>query len=65
MNHKCEHNKENNNHDLREYVCYCNRVTEEDIIRAVEKGNKTVKEVIMTTGAMKNSNCIENNPKKE
>ncbi|MDR3565300.1 MAG: (2Fe-2S)-binding protein [Negativicutes bacterium] len=46
------------------YVCYCNRVTEDEIIRAVtEHGAKTVAEVAKATGAMKNGNCLVNNPK--
>mgnify|MGYP000978761786 FL=1 len=45
------------------YACYCSKVTEEQIIEAVVKhGAKTVKEVNAITGAMKNSNCKENNP---
>jgi len=45
------------------YACYCSKVTEEQVIEAVVKnGAKTVKEVNAITGAMKNSNCKENNP---
>ena len=45
------------------YACYCSKVTEEQVIEAVLKHNaKTVKEVNAVTGAMKNSNCIQNNP---
>lgn len=45
-------------------ICYCNRVTEQDIESAIkEKGAKTVEDVIRMTGAMKNSNCKVNNPK--
>mgnify|MGYP001034118478 FL=1 len=47
-----------------EYVCYCNKVTEQDIINAVEKqGANSVEKVIKVTGAMVNSNCKINNPK--
>ena len=46
-----------------EYVCYCNHVTEQDIIDAVKDGAQSVQEVIDKTGAMKNSNCAVNNPK--
>lgn len=47
-----------------EYVCYCNKVTEEDIKNAILKmGATTVDEVISLTGAMVNSNCEVNNPK--
>lgn len=46
------------------YICYCNRVTEEEIIRAIiEDGAKTVGDVAKATGAMKNGQCIVNNPK--
>ena len=48
---------------IGEYVCYCNHVTEQDIIEAIENGALTVKDVIDKTGAMKNSNCAVNNPK--
>lgn len=45
------------------YACYCSEVTEEQVIEAVvEHGAKTVKEVNALTGAMRNSNCLENNP---
>ncbi|WP_051652440.1 (2Fe-2S)-binding protein [Clostridium algidicarnis] len=47
-----------------EYVCYCNKVTEQDIDKAIiEKGATSVKEVIKITGAMVNGNCKVNNPK--
>lgn len=45
------------------YICYCNYVTEEDIVDAVvNKGAKDIKEVSEITGAMKNGNCKMNNP---
>lgn len=45
------------------YACYCNEITEKQVIEAVVKhGAKTVKEVNAITGAMKNANCKENNP---
>ncbi|TEB08855.1 Csac_0668 family 2Fe-2S cluster-binding (seleno)protein [Pelotomaculum propionicicum] len=45
------------------YACYCSKVTEEQVIEAVIRHDaKIVKEVNAITGAMKNSNCIENNP---
>lgn len=47
-----------------EYICYCNKVTEQDIKNAILVNScKTVNEVISFTGAMKNSNCTVNNPK--
>lgn len=46
------------------YICYCSKVTEQDIVSAViDRGAKTIEEVIEITGAMKNSNCLVNNPK--
>lgn len=48
---------------IGEYVCYCNHVTEEKIKTAIKEGATSVEEVIKITGAMKNSNCILNNPK--
>jgi bacterioferritin-associated ferredoxin len=44
-------------------ICYCNKVTEDQIIKAVvESGARTIKDIINITGAMKNSNCKINNP---
>lgn len=45
------------------YICYCNHVTEQDIIDAIKNGAITVEAIIEETGAMKNSNCEVNNPK--
>jgi len=45
------------------YACYCSRVTEEEIIKAVvEYGANTMEEVINLTGAMSNSDCQKKNP---
>lgn len=46
-----------------DYICYCNHVTEQDIINAIKNGASTIEAVIEITGAMKNSNCAVNNPK--
>lgn len=47
-----------------DYICYCNKVTEEDIKGAILlKGATSVDEVIKITGAMVDSNCKVNNPK--
>ncbi|MCH1959486.1 (2Fe-2S)-binding protein [Romboutsia hominis] len=63
----CNENKitKNINSNLEgEYICYCNKVTKQDIKNAIFENNcKTVKELISFTGAMKNSNCAVNNPK--
>ena len=45
------------------YVCYCSRVTEEQVINAVVKdGAANMKDVLKLTGAMSNSQCEKNNP---
>nr|WP_291582116.1 (2Fe-2S)-binding protein [Clostridium sp. UBA6640] len=45
------------------YICYCNHVTEEQIINAVlNDGAKDIKDIIRLTGAMKNGKCEINNP---
>ncbi len=45
------------------YICYCNQVTEEQIINAVLNDNaKDMKDIIKLTGAMKNGKCEINNP---
>ncbi|SHK35727.1 BFD-like [2Fe-2S] binding domain-containing protein [Anaerobranca californiensis DSM 14826] len=59
----CSGGEQFNKPVLGEYVCYCNKVTEKDIVDAISKGANSVKEVIEKTGAMKNSNCAVNNPK--
>lgn len=63
-NKKCSCCSENNQEVIiGSYICYCNHVKEEDIIKAIEQGADTVEKVIQSTGAMKNSNCAVNNPK--
>lgn len=45
------------------YICYCSKVTEDEIIDAVtNKDAKNMKDIIKFTGAMKDGNCILNNP---
>jgi bacterioferritin-associated ferredoxin len=45
------------------YICYCNQVTEQQIINAVlNDGAKNMKDIIRLTGAMKNGKCEINNP---
>ncbi len=45
------------------YICYCNEVTEDEIINAVIKdGAKNIKDIIRITGAMKKCECQINNP---
>lgn len=46
------------------YVCYCNEVTEDEVIRAMtESKATTVGDVAKVTGAMKNGKCLVKNPK--
>ncbi|MGQ9558516.1 MAG: (2Fe-2S)-binding protein [Desulfurispora sp.] len=46
-----------------QYICYCNRLTREQISEAViSRGARTVKEVARLTGAMQNARCELNNP---
>src|SRR5699024_7192521 len=44
-----------------EYICYCDRVTEEDIIRAMENGARSLKEIKAATGAMSHCDCANKN----
>ena len=45
------------------YICYCNQVTEQQIINAVlNEGAKDMKDIIRLTEAMKNGKCEINNP---
>lgn len=45
------------------YICYCNQVTEQQIIGAVINDRaKDMKDIIRLTGAMKNGKCEINNP---
>lgn len=45
------------------YICYCNQVTEQQIINAVlEDEARNIKDIIKLTGAMKNGKCEINNP---
>lgn len=48
---------------MKKYICYCNKVTEQDIVNAIQNGASAIEDVIKLTGAMKNSNCAVNNPK--
>ncbi|ABR47918.1 BFD domain protein (2Fe-2S)-binding domain protein [Alkaliphilus metalliredigens QYMF] len=45
------------------YICYCNQVTEENIVNAVKnEGARNTKDIIRLTGAMKNGKCEVNHP---
>jgi bacterioferritin-associated ferredoxin len=43
-------------------LCYCKQVTEEDVIRAIEKGAKTFDEVKQATGIGGGGQCKITNP---
>ncbi|ERJ11243.1 (2Fe-2S)-binding protein [Haloplasma contractile] len=45
------------------YMCYCSKVTEDEVIDAIfNKNCRTVKDIVDKTNAMNISNCIENSP---
>lgn len=45
------------------YICYCNKVTEQQIIDAIHyKNAKDMRDIITITGAMKNGECETKNP---
>lgn len=44
------------------YACYCDKVTEEQVIEAIRQGAHDVAAINRATGAMKHSNCQLNNP---
>lgn len=44
------------------YICYCNQVTEQEIINSIIKGNDTMDKIRKDTGACINGNCKVNNP---
>lgn len=65
-NHSCcgDEARPNPSADVGGYVCYCSKVTEEDIRAAILKqGASSIDLVIELTGAMTNPNCAVNNPK--
>ncbi len=45
------------------YICYCDMVTEEDIVNAIKKGARTLKDIKNMTGAMTHCDCKNKNPK--
>ncbi len=45
------------------FICYCNKVTQEQIENAVVNSNAyNIKDVVKLTGAMENGQCLLNNP---
>ncbi|PWL63177.1 MAG: (2Fe-2S)-binding protein [Oscillospiraceae bacterium] len=55
--------REDKSVDAPNYICYCDKVTEEDIREAIRGGASTVAEVIRVTGAMRHCDCKVKNPK--
>ena len=49
--------------DKKEYVCWCSEVTENDIMNAMTSGASSVEAIIAATGAMKDCDCANKNPK--
>ena len=46
-----------------EIICYCSNVTREDILKAMENGAKTIKDIKEMTGACTICKCEKLNPK--
>ena len=46
-----------------EIICYCSNTTRADIIKALDNGAKTLKDIQNTTGACTKGLCKEMNPK--
>ena len=47
---------------MDEIICYCKQVTKSEILKAVQNGAKTLKDIHETTGACYGNNCKELNP---
>lgn len=43
-------------------LCYCNKVTVEDVLKAIENGAKTLEEIEEITGLGSGENCFLTNP---
>ncbi len=46
-----------------EYICYCDKVTKQDIITAIDNGARTLKDIKRMTGAATHCDCANQNPK--
>lgn len=46
-----------------EYICYCDQVTEEEIITAIRQGARNLRDIRRMTGAMTHCDCEHKNPK--
>jgi NAD(P)H-nitrite reductase large subunit len=47
-----------------EIVCYCSKVTKQQILEAIKGGAKTLQDIRNVTNACTMGNCQELNPKK-
>ena len=45
------------------YICYCDQVTEQDVLDAIGNGARTVRQVCQMTGAMTHCDCKNKHPK--
>ncbi len=46
-----------------EIICYCSNTTRADIIKALDNGAKTLKDIQISTGVCTKGMCKELNPK--
>lgn len=46
-----------------EYVCWCSRVSKGDILRAIRQGSQTLEDIKAVTGAYRQGQCMEKNPR--
>ena len=44
------------------YICYCDQVTEQDVLDAIGNGARTVRQVCQMTGAMTHCDCKNKHP---
>lgn len=48
--------------DKSNYICYCNKITYDEIISSIKNGNNTLDKIRKDTGACMDGNCKINNP---
>ncbi len=44
------------------YICYCNKITIDDIMQIIKKGAKNISDIMANIHVLKNRNCEKNNP---
>jgi len=47
-----------------EYVCYCSKITKQQIMKAISNGDRTLATIKKSTGACKGAQCTKLNPRK-